>query len=465
MSNTTDWQPLIEADIPRGAARMRNNSDRQSLIEIVAFPAIIILAGLSGALAVWAFRHAFGILETLFLGSDNGLVAAARALPSWRRLLTPLLGALAAGLVLQFFQRRHRDDGPRPPTDYIEAFTAGHGRLYTTGALIKCLASLFVVSCGLAVGREGAMILLAALLGSMIGGLLPENFGNTDGADPTRAGTLEEKRRILVACGAAAGMAAAYHAPVAGVFFTAEVLAGGALSLRFLGPVALAAFCSRLLTGGLSGFSPLYMAPVLDPPSVGMYVPLCILAVFCGVCGAGFLIALDGTRDLFVGTCKSLGLPVAVQLGVGGLLVGLLSLWYPEVWGNGASTVRVFVHAPPLAAVVAAILIAKFLAMLASTGGGAPGGVLTPTLFVGAAFGLLLGHGFSLLPAFSGPTALFTLCGMAGFLAATTHAPIMSAFMIAEMSGAYDLLPGLLFVCLLASGLAGRLRPRSIYGL
>lgn len=442
---------------------MRSGCCRRLLADWAAFPAVVALTGLGGALAVWAFRHGFSTLETVFLGSDSGLVAAARSLAPWRRVLTPFLGALAAGLILQFLPSIRPNEGPKPPTDYIEAFTIGHGRLHAAGSLVKCLASLFVVSCGLAVGREGAMILLAALLGSLAAGLLPKECG---GADPAGCDRMEEKRCILVACGAAAGMAAAYHAPVAGVFFTAEVPAGGRLSLRVLGPVALASFCSFLLTGTLGGDAPLYAAPAMSPPSVGLYGALLVFAVLCGLCGAAFLVGLDGARKVFVRTAKRLCLPLSVRLGAGGLLVGLLSLWYPEVWGNGASTVNELIHMPPVAAVVAGILAAKLCAMLASTGGGAPGGVLTPTLFVGAAFGLLLGRGFAAVPLFfDDSTALFTLCGMAGVLAATTHAPIMAAFMIAEMTGAYDLLPGLLFVCLSASGTASLLRPRSIYGL
>ncbi len=451
-----EWGTNSRPDAAGGEAGVARPDGRppNSPADALLFSLQIVLVGLGGALAVWIFEHALAGLETALLGLDTSLVAAARSLPPWRRALTPTAGAVAAGLLLYVFQKRRRA-GRRPPTDYIEAFTVGDGRLDAAGSLISCLASLLVVSCGLAVGREGAMILLAALLGSWAARLRP--------AEPAEATV--ERRRTLVACGAAAGMAAAYHAPIAGAFFAAEVLAGGSLSLRVLGPVTLAAFCSRLGTGLVSNFSPLYAVPVVPQPEISLYAALAVFSLLCGVCGTMFLAALARARELFDRAAVFLRAPLPVRLGIGGLLVGLLSLWYPEVWGNGAGTVRLYLGAPPLAGVAAAVLGAKLCAMLASTGGGAPGGVLTPTLFVGTAFGVLMGHGFAFLPGLDGPMWLFTLCGMAGLLAATTRAPFMSAFMIAESSGAYDLLPALLFVCLPARALAGRLRPLSVYGI
>ncbi len=487
---------------------------RNFCIDFVAFPCLIICAGLGGALAVWGFRLGFSALETFFLGSDHGLVAAARALPEWRRVLTPFLGAAAAGLILHAFERRRSAAAKRPSSDYIESVVVGDGRLDMAATLVTCAASLLVVSCGLAVGREGAMILLAALLGSLFSYLLPggesvpalpagnippenmfspmppdgdhapqsrgaggNNFprrgpGQSPGLSPSSPSALTEKRRILVACGAAAGMAAAYHAPLGGVFFVAEVLTGGRLSLRFLGPVALAAFCSRLLTGALAGFSPLYAVPSLPEPGVAFYALLGGFALLCGGAGAGLLVALERSRSLFVRVAVKLGAPRWLRLGAGGLMVGLLSLAYPEVWGNGASTVQMFLHAPPGTLTVCAILLAKLCAMLASNGGGAPGGVLTPTLFVGTAFGLALAGAGDAAGSWLPPVVpipgealpLFALCGMACVLAATTHAPLMAAFMTAEFTGAYDLLPALLFACLLASGLSERLRSLSVYG-
>lgn len=128
---------------------------------------IAMLVGVLAALAVALFRHAMTGLESLFLSNDSGsLVNAAESLPAWRRLLTPALGGLAAGALLWLWQRRTLAR-PRAPTDYMEALETGDGVFDTPASLVKSLASLLVVTTGSAIGREGAMILLAALAASL----------------------------------------------------------------------------------------------------------------------------------------------------------------------------------------------------------------------------------------------------------------------------------------------------------
>ena len=144
--------------------RLHNYPDVQ-----VMFRRLIIatLVGIFAALAVALFRHSMVALETLFLGNDSGsLVNAAQSLPWWRRLLTPALGGIAAGTLLWLWQRRNVSR-PHAPTDYMEALETGDGCFDTPASLVKSLASLLVVVTGSAIGREGAMILLAALAASL----------------------------------------------------------------------------------------------------------------------------------------------------------------------------------------------------------------------------------------------------------------------------------------------------------
>ncbi len=208
--------------------RLHNYPDVQ-----VMFRRLIIatLVGIFAALAVALFRHSMVVLETLFLGNDSGsLVNAAQSLPWWRRLLTPALGGLAAGTLLWLWQRRSVSR-PHAPTDYMEALETGDGCFDTPASLVKSLASLLVVVTGSAIGREGAMILLAALAASLF----------------ARRFTPRAEWKLWVACGAAAGMASAYHAPLAGSLFIAEILFG-TLMLASLGPVVISAVIALLLT-------------------------------------------------------------------------------------------------------------------------------------------------------------------------------------------------------------------------
>ncbi|MBJ3816180.1 voltage-gated ClC-type chloride channel ClcB [Shimwellia pseudoproteus] len=401
-----------------------------------------ITIGVVAALVVWLFRVAMFNLERLLLNNDSGsLVQAAQALAPWRRALTPALGGLVAGLILWGWQRSARQ-GSHAPTDYMEAIETGDGRLDTIASLVKSSASLVVVASGSAIGREGAMILLATVAASLI----------------ARAVSKSDEWKLWVACGAAAGMASAYHAPLAGSLFIAEILFGSLL-LASLGPVLVAAVSALLLTQWLTGSPhPLYSVTPVAPPSLLQYAFMALTGLLAGLSGPLFLQLLAISSRGF----RALRLPPPLQLGLGGLIVGGLSLVMPQVWGNGYSVVQSFLTLPPPVWVVAGILVCKLIAVLASCGSGAPGGVFTPTLFVGAAIGLIAGQ-CAQLTAGDSTAILLALTGMGAFLAATTHAPIMSALMVCEMTGEFGLLPGILLASVLGSVLSRWLHPNSIY--
>ncbi|CAH5613929.1 Voltage-gated ClC-type chloride channel ClcB [Enterobacter cloacae] len=405
---------------------------------------IATVTGVLAALAVAVFRHSMYLLEWLFLSNDSGsLVNAAAALSPWRRVLTPALGGLAAGLLLWGWQRFNAQR-PHAPTDYMEALETEDGQFDYGASLVKSLASLLVVASGSAIGREGAMILLAALAASLF----------------ARRFTPKSEWKLWIACGAAAGMASAYHAPLAGSLFIAEILFG-TLMLASLGPVVIAAVVALLTTRLLSpGANTLYQVHLSESLTAVDYSLIVVMGLLAGLCGPLLMWLMSYSHALFL----RLKLSPPWQLALGGMIVGLLSLLTPKVWGNGYSVVQAFLLAPPLLSVIAGVFICKLLAVLASSGSGAPGGVFTPTLFVGMATGML----FAQLSALWFPGAetaiLLGLAGMATLLAATTHAPIMSALMVCEMTGQYFLLPGLLVACVVASVLSRTLRHDSVYG-
>ena len=360
---------------------------------------IATVTGVLAALAVAVFRHSMYLLEWLFLSNESGsLVNAAAALSPWRRALTPALGGLAAGMLLWGWQRMTAQR-PHAPTDYMEALETGDGQFDYGASLVKSLASLLV-------------------------------------------------------------MASAYHAPLAGSLFIAEILFG-TLMLASLGPVVIAAVVALLTTRLLSpGANTLYDVHLSEMLTAVDYFLIVGVGLLAGVCGPLLMWLMAASHRLFL----RLKLSPPWQLALGGLIVGLLSLLTPKVWGNGYSVVQAFLQSPPLLSVIAGVFICKLLAVLASSGSGAPGGVFTPTLFVGMATGMLFAQIFALWFPGSETAILLGLAGMATLLAATTHAPIMSALMVCEMTGQYFLLPGLLVACVVASVLSRTLRHDSIYG-
>ena len=398
------------------------------------------LIGLVGALATVAFHEGMALTERLATQHPGSLVSAAEALPPWRRAITPALGGIVAGLFLWLAQRAAKG---RKQLDYLEAIAVGDGRQDVRGTLLHTLSSLCTIGSGGSIGREGAMVQLAAATGSWIG----------------RIGRFtDDDLRLLLACGAAAGFASAYDAALSGAIFIAEIVYG-TLAIRRLGPLMVASVMAEVTVHQALGYAPVYQVPPLHVASLWELPLFLLMGLALGALAPLFMGTLDGARQL----AARLRLALPLKLALGGLVVGVISVWWPQVWGNGYSVVNdVLQHPWPLALVVA-VLIAKVLATAATTGSGAVGGVFTPTIFVGALLGLLAGSAAHALWPGSSLPAVYAVVGMGAFLAATTHAPLMSFLIVFEMTLEYQLVPALMLSCLAAYHVSRAIRPRSIY--
>jgi chloride channel protein, CIC family len=394
------------------------------------------LVGLLGALATIAFRESLAGMQVLLGGHSDSLVEIAAGL-SWPvRLALPCAGGVVAGILLVLAKRRTDST----PPDYMEAIVVGDGRIPLAQTLLRGMSSLCTISSGGSIGREGPMVQLAAMCASIAGSLA--RF------DPPRL-------RLLVACGAAAGIASAYNAPIASAFFVTEIVLGN-IAIDSLGPMMIAAVAANITMRRLPGYQPTYLMPAF-PFVPGMEVALFImLGILAGLAAPQFLRLLDMTRRGF----QKSGLPLPLRLGVGGLGVGLLSIWVPQVWGNGYSVVNSLLHSPWAWSAVLAVLFFKVAATLCTAGSGAVGGIFTPTLFVGAALGQLFGqmvHG--LFPGLAAAPAAYAIVGMGAFLAASTGAPLMAILMIFEMTLSYQIMLPLMLACVIAYFLARGIGP------
>lgn len=401
---------------------------------------IAALIGVVGALATIGFRITVAGIEHLLLGRSDSLVRASMALPWWLRLIIPAAGGICAGLLLQFAARRPKTD---EAGDYMEAIALGDGRVDVRQSLFKALSSAITVSSGSSIGREGSMVQLAALAGACVGRLRKVS---------------KPRLRLLVACGAAAGITAAYNAPIAGALFVSEIVLRS-IAIDSLGPLLVASVMANLTVHQFLGFGPVYHMPDLAlNPGSGM-IAYAFLGVLAGLIAPLFLATLEGVRKGF-GQIK---LPLWAKLGLGGLVVGAISVGHPAVWGNGYSVVDSILQGGWAWQALLVLLVFKILATAASTGSGAVGGVFTPTLFVGAAIGALFGGVMYALWPGASPLPAYVAVGMGAFLAATTHAPLMATLMIFEMTGNYDLIVPLMLACVLGYFVSRVLWQRSIY--
>jgi len=399
------------------------------------------LVGFCGALASVAFREALNYLQSVLLYSDGSSEGVAGGLPWWGRLLVPALGGLVAGLILLLGQKWSTAGRS---LDFMEAVVLGNGIIRMRATLVKSLSSLVTISTGGSIGREGSMVQLAAMCGSLL--------GRTAKFTPARL-------RLLVACGAASGIACAYNAPFAGAFFVAEIVLGS-IAMESLGPMLVATVVATVTARQFLGSGPVYHMPSFGPVPNWQLIAHTLLGVFAGLIGPLFLLLLRGGEALF----KRMRLPVFFKLGLGGLVVGVLSIWWPEVRGNGYGVVESVLNSEWTWMALLTILVSKVLATVVTTGSGAVGGVFTPTLFCGAVIGSLYGEILrGLLPDAHIAVGSFAVVGMGCFLAATTRAPIMAILIMFEMTLDYATVMPLMLACVSAFYVARSLKIDSVY--
>ena len=386
------------------------------------------LVGFAGALASVAFREGIRLLEILFTGQSISLVHAATDLKWWHRALVPLIGGILAGYVLYLAGRRRT---AAKPVDYMEAILVGDGNIGLRTTLLNSISSLMSIASGGSIGREGPMVQLSAMLGSKLGFL---------------ARAPVPRLRLMVACGGAAGIAAAYNAPISGALFVSEIVLGSMATESF-GPLVVASVTSSATVHRFLGYGPVYDVPHVQFVSNWELIFYVVLGALLGHLAPPFLKLLD----LFKARFASLRLEPQWTLGLGGLVVGVISIGVPEVWGNGYSVVGRILSGQLLGLALVGVLLAKVLATSATVGSGSVGGVFTPTLFIGCAVGSLVGELVHLLlPHITSAPAAYALVGMGGFLAATTHAPLTSILMIFEMTLDYDIVLPLMLACVTA---------------
>ncbi|MDB5732122.1 MAG: chloride channel protein [Variovorax sp.] len=377
-----------------------------------------IVTGVLGALATELFRSALHRLDGLVLGSSGGLVDIARTLPWWARVAVPTVGGGIAGLLLVLARRA---TVRKATSDYMEAVVLGDGRMPVAQTLARSASSLVSIASGGSIGREGSMVQLAALCASLLG----QAFRFP-----------AERLRLLVACGAAAGLTAAYNAPIAGAFFVAEIVLGS-IAMESVGPIMVASVVANITMREFPDYQPPYAMPTF-PVIYGAEVLLfALLGVLLGGAAALFLRGL-GTSRRFFG-----GMPLALpwRLALGGLVVGLISVRLPEVWGNGYSVVNSVLHTSWPWTLLALVLVAKAVATLATAGSGAVGGVFTPALFFGCMIGGLFGQtAHAMWPQATSAPFAYAIVGMGAFLAGATQAPLMAILMIFEMTLSYQVM-------------------------
>ena len=424
----------LPESLRRGLARLQPSGP-------VLLGGAALLIGLVTGAGVWLFKQMITWAHTVFFGWIGGTLAP---LGPWTIALVPALGGLLVGFLWHHFVGDERYHGV---AGIMEAVALVGGRLEYHLGPVKTIAAALSIGAGASVGPEDPSVQIGANLGSLAGQKL--RFS-------------DDWVRTLVAAGVAAGISAAFNAPIAGVFFALEIVLGE-IGGGALGVIVLASVISAVFTQSVSGSQPAFRVPAYAFHSAGelpLYVGLGILA---GLVAAWYVGALYFAKDLF-GRWHT---PGWLKTTAAGLAVGIVGIWLPQIFGVGYATIDAIFNGPQMAVSLLAVLLVAKLAMTAvSIGGGFPGGVFAPSLFLGATLGDAYGAvAQGMFPRLLIAPQAYAMVGMAAVLAAAVHAPLTAIILLFEMTQDYRIILPLMFAVIVALLLAQRLRKDSVYSL
>ena len=374
---------------------------------------LLVLAvgiGAAAGVAVLMFYAAIDVIQGLVLRS-------ALRIPFPAAFLIPTFVALGLVACRALVRWGAKDSPGENIPDVMYRVTVKGGVIQSVPVLVKTLGAAIIIGTGGSVGAEGPVVVLGAATGSRIGRWLR--------ASPDRL-------RTLVGCGAAAGISAAFNAPIAGVIFGIEKILGAAGGMA-LGPFVVASILAATVSRAAFGNHPVLTLPAeFGVGSAWELFAYVGLGVLTGVVAVAYSRGVWKTQDLFADLRRSW-----TQVALGAMLIGGLDLAFrSDLWSQGHESIDLGILAARSALFLLALAAAKIVATAVTFGAGGTGGVFTPALFIGATLGGA--YGVTLHEIFPGadlaPGAM-ALVGMAGLVAGATHAPLTAIMMVFEMTG------------------------------
>ena len=359
----------------------------------------------------------------------------------WRIPLVTTLGGLLSGILVYGLAPEAEGHG----TDAIvRAFHTRGGKVRPRVAPVKLIASAITLGSGGSAGREGPTAMFAAGIGSIYATL-------------TRRSDVE--RRILLLTGAAAGLGAIFRSPIGAALFVIEVLyAEMEFEAAGLVYTTLGAVIGYAVNGLFVGWTPLFSVhPLLTTPSVRATAAFVVLGALSGLVATVLPGGFYRFRDLFL----ALKVPRMLKPAIGGLLLGLVALAFPQVLGGGYGWMQLAIEGRIALGTMIALVFAKIVALGLSIGSGGSGGVFAPALFIGAMLGAAVAFVMGL------PPSSFAVVGMAAVFAGAARVPIATLLMVTEMTGGYQLLvptaATVMLSYLVQTAIAPRLRYQTLY--
>lgn len=402
---------------------------------------VAVLIGLIAGFGAVGIQFTIKLFKLLFWGSWDLTIEYFQQASIAHKLIAPAVGGLIVGLIIKFIAAEARGSGV---PEVMAAVALKNGVIRPRVVMAKLFAASIYIGAGGSVGREGPIIQIGSSIGSAVGQFLQVNA---------------QRMKTFVACGAAGGIAAAFNAPIAGALFSVEVILGD-FGVPQFSPIVISSVVATVVSRSFLGDFPALEVPPYELISAYELLPYAGLGLFSGVLAVLFIKTLTRV-DIFFDKIK---LPIYVKAIFGGLLIGVIGLFVPHVFGVGYDSIDKALRGDLLWQWLLLLIFVKMIGTSISLGSGGSGGVFAPSLFLGAMAGGFFGefvHQF--FPTGTATSGSYALVGMGAVVAATTHAPIAAILIIFEMTNNYTIILPLMISCIIATLLSTKMQKESIY--
>lgn len=429
----------------RGLLVVQAQGQAQAWFRRSFLPSQNYLILLAVAVGILTGLGSVGFIIVLEVLADFAAYTLARALEVFgpaNLVLLPALGGLMAGPLIQHFAPEARGHGV---PEVMTALATMGGRIRKRVVMVKVVASALTIGFGGAAGREGPMVQIGAAMGSVLGQAAKLSNANI---------------RTLVACGAAGGVAATFNAPIAGAVFAMEILMRR-IQADFL-LVLLTSLSSAMVARHYLGNSPAFHVTPYELISSRELPLYFVMGLLIGLAAVGYVKLLYRTEAWF----ESWQFPEWLKPAVGGLFVGLILRYFPQIYGTGFPAMESALWVRLSFEMLLALLVMEMIGNCATLGSGGSGGVFAPCLYMGAmlggTFGMLVHLAF---PDWTAGSGAYAMVGMAAFFAAAAKAPTTSILILFEMTNDYRIMLPLMAATVASVYLSHQMLPHSIYTL
>ncbi|MCP4749531.1 MAG: CBS domain-containing protein [Proteobacteria bacterium] len=419
-------------------------TDKAKMTEHTFMIIVAIIIGILAGFGAIGIRILIKEISDLSFSGGGNLLENIIQSPWYVKILIPVVGGLIVGPLIHFFAPEAKGHGV---PEVMQSILLKGGLIRPRVAVVKAIASAITIGTGGSVGREGPIIQIGSSLGSTVG-----QFFNISG----------NRMKTLVGCGAAAGIAAAFNAPVAGALFAVEIILMDFAFAQF-SPIVISSVMATVISHNFEGNLATFQLPpyqLVTPWELGFYA---IMGLLAGLASYLFIRVLYFFEDFFERKVK---MPEYLQPALGGLIIGLIALVFPQVMGVGYDSINNALHGRTIWYLAFALIFVKIIATSFTLGSGGSGGIFAPSLFIGAMLGCFFGSFVhDLFPGITATPGAYALVAMGGLVAGTTRAPITAIIIVFELTNDYNIILPLMITCIISTILSSKLSRESIYTL